>query len=464
MGSVPAGSGPHVLRQINAAAVLAALRTEGPLRIADLMEITDLSRPAVTRAVDALRGEGWVSDANAGENGDPESQASDGAARRSRLGRPAALLRFRAEAGHVLGIDVGPHKILAMVADLAGTVVAERRSDARGLDDGEAVLAAILAVTAEASARVPAGTLMSAAVGTPGLVDPRTGAVTLAPSIPGWTQIPIAATLRERLACPVTLHNDVNLAVLAERWRGSATSVGTLVFLQWGARVGAGIMIDGRLHAGAAAAAGELGFLDLAAEPERPGEGGSDVAGADDVSGGPARMTTMGPFERQVGAAAIIDLAIAEATRHGDAELLALMRGARAHDDAAALFDAAAAGSALAETIIDTICARLARGLATVHLILDPDLVVIGGGLSRAGERLLAAVERYGARANCPPSRSRYTRSLTRVVVFDALVTWTRCPHWRVALRSCGRWRMRSRVVAHRRCSSSARLGSVSRG
>lgn len=397
MRSVPAGSGPHVLRRINATAVLTALRTEGPLRIADLMKITDLSRPAVTRAVDALRSEGWVSDANAADDAAPEARAPDateGAARRSRLGRPAALLRFRSEAGHVLGIDVGPHKILAMVADLAGTVVAERRADARGLHDGEAVLAAILAVTAEASARVPAGTLMSAAVGTPGLVDPHTGAVTLAPSIPGWTHLPIAATLRERLACPVTLHNDVNLAVLAERWRGSATSVGTLVFLQWGARVGAGIMIDGRLHAGASAAAGELGFLDLAAEPERPSEGVSDIAGADGGSG-PSRMTTLGPFERHVGAEAIIDLAIAEANRHADAQLLALMRDARAHDDAAALFDAAAAGSALAETIIDTICARLARGLATVHLILDPDLVVIGGGLSRAGERLLAALERH---------------------------------------------------------------------
>src|SRR5689334_21054401 len=99
MGSVPAGSGPHVLRRINAAAVLTALRTEGPLRIADLMEITDLSRPAVTRAVDALRSEGWVRDVSAGDESGPES--SDGAARRSRLGRPAALLRFRAEAGHV---------------------------------------------------------------------------------------------------------------------------------------------------------------------------------------------------------------------------------------------------------------------------------------------------------------------------------------------------------------------------
>src|SRR5690242_6005265 len=118
MASVPAGSGPHVLRRINAAAVLTALRTEGPLRIADLMEVTDLSRPAVTRAVDALRSEGWVSAVNAGDESGPEARASDASTRRSRLGRPAALLRFRAEAWHVLGVDVGPHKILAMVADL----------------------------------------------------------------------------------------------------------------------------------------------------------------------------------------------------------------------------------------------------------------------------------------------------------------------------------------------------------
>lgn len=382
MTSVPAGSGPHVLRRLNTVAVLTALRTNGPLRIADLMELTELSRPAVTRAVDALRADGWVGDA---EEDDREPEAPDGAIRPSRLGRPAALLRFRAEAGHVLGIDVGPHKIVAMVADLAGSTVAEHRVDTHELDDGGAVLKAILSVTSKASRGVPRGTLMSAAVGTPGLVDPQTGAVTLAPSIPGWSDIPIATTLRKRLACPVTVHNDVNLAVLGERWRGSAGSGGTLVFLQWGARVGAGIMIDGRLHVGAGGAAGELGFLDLAT--------------ADQQSGSPKKPagtgTTMGPFERQVGAAAIIELAMAEAKRRKDTKLLKLMRAARAQDDAAALFDAAHDGSALAGEVIDTVCARMADGLAALNLVLDPDLVVIGGGLSRAGDQLLTAVERH---------------------------------------------------------------------
>ena len=381
MRSVSAASGPHALRLINATAVLSALRAAGPSRIADLMQTTGLSRPAVTRAVEVLSGHGWVADA------DPD--ATDDEPRRSHLGRPAAMLRFRAEAGHVLGIDVGPHKILAMVADLDGTVVAERRFDAHALSGGEAVLAAILDVTAEVCRRIPAGSLMSATVGTPGLVDPGTGMVSFAPSIPGWARIPIGATLHDRLACPVTVHNDVNLAVLAERWRGSAESAGTLVFLQWGARVGTGIMIDGRLHAGAARAAGELGFLNLDAEPDPQGTPQSTDGE------GTARTPTMGPFERQVGAAAIIDLAIAEAERHGDTGLLALMKAAQPHDDATALFEAAAAGSGLAQTIIDTICARLARGLAAVYLVLDPELVVIGGGLSRAGDQLLTAIERH---------------------------------------------------------------------
>lgn len=406
MKSVPAGSGPHVLRRMNAASVLSALRAGGPSRIADLMELTDLSRPAVTRAVESLRGDGWVADVDPTVEPDP---TTDVAGRQNRLGRPAALLRFRAEAGHVLGVDVGPHKIVAMVADLSGDVVAEHRADTRGLD-GRAVLDAIVSVTAQASADVPETSLLAAAVGSPGLIDPGTGAVTLAPSIPGWDRIPIASALRDRLACPVTVHNDVNLAVLGERWRGDAASVDNLVFLQWGARVGTGIMINGKLHIGAAGAAGELGFLDLA----------STVSGPADPSAreGDSSTTTMGPFERQVGAAAVIDLAIAEAARSDDAELLALMRTAQADDDAAVLFDAARAGNKLAEQIIDTICARMAGGLAALQLILDPDLIVVGGGLSRAGEPLLSAVETHlRTRTLAPPRLALSSLGDTAVVL-----------------------------------------------
>ncbi len=371
MTSHPAGTGPHVLRRLNSAAVLQALRDGGPARVADLVAATGLSRPAVSRAISSLRQQGWVADADA------RAAAPD-----PQIGRPAARVRFRAEAGHVLGIDVGPHKILAVVADLAGTVVASRRGDTHSLPGGRDVMAALLDLTGEvlADAGVGPGGLQGAAIGTPGLVDAAGATVVLAPSISGWASIPVAERLGHRLDCPLTLHNDVNLAVLGERWRGTTADAETLVFLQWGARVGAGILINGKLHGGAHEAAGEVGFLDLDDEP---------------TANGPTGPNTMGPFERQIGAAAIIELASVEAVRRGDADLQARMRRAAASDDAAEVFHAAAEGNALAAQIIDRIGARLARGLAAVCQVLDPDLIVVGGGLSRAGATLLEVIERH---------------------------------------------------------------------
>jgi predicted NBD/HSP70 family sugar kinase len=388
-----AGKGPHVLRELNAAAVLTALRGHGPARVADLVGATGLSRPAVSRALDALRDAGWIADADPADPPDT-----------SRLGRPAQLVRFRAEAGYVLGIDVGPHKVLALLADLAGTVVAERRTATHRLTGAGPVLDAVRRTVSEvlAEAGIPPDAVVSTTVGTPGLVDPDTGAVRLAPSIPGWAGLPIATELRGTVSGPLHLDNDVNLAVLAERWRGAAADADTLLFVQWGARLGAGILIGGHLHRGAAAAAGEIGFLNLADEGGA-GEGRQGDDGAGDGPGG-APGATMGPFEREVGASALIEAALAEAEERGDAGLLEQLRPARDTGDAAPLFAAARAGNLAAVAAIDRVAMRLARGLAAACLVLDPDLIVLGGGVSRAGDTVLAAVERHlRARTLVPP-------------------------------------------------------------
>lgn len=397
MPQLSAGKGPHVLRELNAAAVLTALRGHGPARVADLVGATGLSRPAVSRALDALRDAGWIADA------DPTDPPDT-----SRLGRPAQLVRFRAEAGYVLGIDVGPHKVLAMLSDLAGTVVAERRTATHRLTGAGPVLDAVRRTVAEvlAEAGVPPDAVVSTTVGTPGLVDPETGAVRLAPSIPGWAGLPIAAELRGTVSGHLHLDNDVNLAVLAERWRGAAADADTLLFVQWGARLGAGILIGGRLHRGAAAAAGEIGFLNLSDEDTADEDtADEDTAGegrADGVAGGAG--ATMGPFEREVGASALIEGALAEAEARGDAGLMEQLGPARDTGDATPLFAAARGGNLAAVAAIDRIAVRLARGLAAACLVLDPDLIVLGGGVSRAGDTVLVAVERHlRARTLVPP-------------------------------------------------------------
>ncbi|MFV5991018.1 ROK family transcriptional regulator [Streptomyces sp. NPDC056231] len=362
-----AATGPHVLRRMNVAAVLAALREgDAPTaRVTDLASLTGLSRPAVTRALTELRDCGLV-----------EFTAAAGS---PQLGRPAQYARFRTESGYVAGIDIGPHKVLVLIADLAGQVLASHRAAVdRGAAGPQLFATARSTLTAAAAeAGVPLPDLWAVSAGTPGIVDRERGEVLLAPSIPHWAGLPAVSLLRDWLHCPVTIDNDVNLAVLAELRRGTAADTGAgaqagtdcLVFVQWGRRIGTGIVINGRPYRGNSAAAGELGFIDLVREPDAPP--------------GPRPADGMGPFEQLVGAEAIHRLALEAGVAVGDAH------------DIAPLFTAARAGDPAAVDVVDRVAARFARGLAALVLVLDPGRIVIGGGVSRAGDVLLDPVRRH---------------------------------------------------------------------
>lgn len=216
---------------------------------------------------------------------------------------------------------------------------------------------------------------MSVAVGTPGIVNPNKDMVVQAPSLPGWTSLNLAKELQRSFRCPVHVENDASLGVLGECWRGAAKSARTIVFVLWGERVGAGICIDGQLHRGATGAAGEIGFLSVL-DPANP-EVLVDEEGR-------------GPFEQAVGAGAIVSMAREVNSRPaGGRSALACVGGEL---DAASVFAAAAAGDVAYKRVFDAVVARLARGLAPLLLVLDPDVLVVGGGISRAGQLVLNAL------------------------------------------------------------------------
>jgi predicted NBD/HSP70 family sugar kinase len=356
--------GPPLLRQINSAHVLAALRGTEPLSLSDLAGRTGLSRPTVGQVVEQLHAAGLLAYVAPGHDGHVRS------------GRPARLVRFRSEAAYVVGIDIGRHKAHVMVADLGGNVVARHSRPTSSANSSKDLLGALrmAARKALADAGIGRGDVVSVAAGTPGLVDWPRGAVVLAPGLPGW-KIELARELRRSFRCPVQVENDANLAALAERRYGLARDAHTVVFILWGERVGAGVLIGDEVHRGAANAAGEIGFLAL-----EPG----DTAEPDALG--------RGPFERMVVADAIIEAGRDAAGRHGG-ELAGLL-ASPGRSGAEAVFAAAARGDLAAVEAVDTIAARFARGLAPVLLVLDPDLVVIGAGLSRAGAALLEAIER----------------------------------------------------------------------
>jgi predicted NBD/HSP70 family sugar kinase len=365
-------AGTQFMRELNAAAILRQLRTETSMSVSALAKAVGLSRQAVTRSLNALAAEGLV------EFGSLHRDST-------RAGRPAQLVRFRAEAGYVLGLSISPQGLRVAVSDLAGTVAGgDVVQFGAGLSGAEAVETLLATVERSlASAGVGTGDVWFAVAGAPGIVDPGTGVIKLIPSMPGLTGDTLVRRLQEALDCPIYLDNDVKLATQGERWRDADRPEDSLVMIHWGERVGAGIVLNGELYRGASNDAGDVGFLDLF---------------ADDSGTGPSTASHhphgLGPFEERVGGEEIVRLAVAAAERDGDDAFRARIdaAGERGFDS---VLDAVATGAPPALEALDVVARRFARGVAVIRVILNPQLVIIGGPMARCGEPLLAAVRRH---------------------------------------------------------------------
>ena len=213
-------------------------------------------------------------------------------------------------------------------------------------------------------------------VGTPGVVDPASGRISIAPQIAGWDGLDLGGHLEPRLGCPVVADNESRLSLLAECWRGAARDVQHVVYVQVGIGIGGALVLDGRLFRGKRGAAGEISYLLDVDEPE------------DDAPGG----TPTGPFERAAGGRAYARLGAAAAAAPEGALLRELADDGEV--SARTVFAAAARGDSAAAAIVAELTTRLARGVANVATVVDPDLVVLGGGIANAGAALLEPVER----------------------------------------------------------------------
>lgn len=357
---------PSVLRRINSAAILDAIRNRGPLSRAEVARATGLSRPTVNEVAEQLLRAGYVAEVDGRPAPTPNG-----------WGRPGRLLRFRAELGHVLGLDVGGGDVVAVVSDLAGTVLATERQAAPSADAPATLAALRQAVTASLrAAGIPRNGLMSAAVGTPGVVDPGTGAILLAPQVRGWEGLRLGQVLGRSLPCPVVVENEVRAALVGERERGVARGHDHVAFVQIGIGIGCGIMIGGQLYRGADGSAGEIGYLPTLPSP------------------GDARGHGFGAFEHGAGGAAFARLGAEAAATEGGRMMRQLAGGRPETVSPQVVIEAARRGDAAALAIVETLAAELARGIASVAVVLNPELVVVGGSLAGAGDLLIEPIRR----------------------------------------------------------------------
>ncbi|HEV8063888.1 MAG TPA: ROK family transcriptional regulator [Acidimicrobiales bacterium] len=331
---------PQLIRAMNEALLLDQIRQDGPLSRAELARISSLSKPTVALALANLEKDALVRVAG----------------HRTGVRGPAAVLyEIRPEAGYVLGLDVGREYVRGALADLSGAVLARasRRATAPTAEGRVSELAA-LADELTASGGLTRAKVTQTVIGSPGVYDPEKGALTMARNLPGWEEPIVLTELRRLFGKGVVVENDVDVAALAERDRGHGQGVHTFAFVSIGTGIGMGLILDGKLHRGRHGAAGEIGYLPIA---------------ADDVDAGEAKRR--GTFEASASASAVVRSARRAGMRAGGLS-------------ARRVFSDAASGDASALEIVRRQAALVAKALATVVAVIDPDLIVLGGGIGRA--------------------------------------------------------------------------------
>jgi predicted NBD/HSP70 family sugar kinase len=329
------------MRAMNEQLLLEHIREADGISRADLARVSGLAKNTVSLALANLEQANLVR-ATGVRTGVP--------------GPAAVLYELRPDCGFVLGLDVGRQYVRGGIADMTGGIRA-RASVRTHSSTGRALVADLvgLATSLLTEAKITMSDITQTVLGSPGVYDPRSDHLSMAGALPGWETPGVLAELRQAFGSTLMVFNDVDAASLAERAHGHGHDIDSFVFVSVGTGIGMGIVLDGRLHRGHHGAAGEIGYMPLDAA----------VPSADERD---ARRR--GSFEASASAAGIVRAARAA--------------GARNPTSAQQVFAAAAKGEPWAVRVVADEALLIARAICAVVTVLDPGLVVLGGGIGQA--------------------------------------------------------------------------------
>jgi glucokinase-like ROK family protein len=342
------------MRAINRSAILETIRRDGPMSQSAIAERLDVSLPTVMRIVDRLKDEGFVRPLN-----DKEWSG----------GRRRSLLEFNAESYLVLGIDLGGTKMYGALSDLGGTVLDEVNIGKHGTSGEDSYDRLVTLIdTLLASPKAHGRKVRGIGVGVPGITLHQQGIVKWAYTLQ-WKDFPLKARLSARYELPITIDNDVNLAALGELWFGAGQNAQNMILIAIGTGIGAGIIIDGALYRGSTEASGEIGSM---------------VPGRE----------FLGKDFREFGALESVASGTGIAAR---AREVLKAQGARIDLDgitAEEVFEAARQGQAWTSGVIEETVDFLAMVIANLTVTFDPEVIILGGGVSRSADMLIEPISR----------------------------------------------------------------------
>lgn len=277
----------------------------------------------------------------------------------------------------VLGVDLGGTHIYAGVADTQGKIL-NREAVSVQVQEGPARILEALIETARKAmdpAKTPGVEIRAIGVGIPGSLDTSAGICHFSPNFPGWRDIGISAPIQNALGLPTFILNDVRCATLGEQYFGAGKGFQNFVCLAIGTGIGGGLVLNGTLYIGASGGAGEVGHMCVLPDGPRCNCGSRGCMEA--IAAGPA-----------------ITARAQKAVQEGRSRLLA-----KASPDLAKLTpkdvaNAALRGDTVAINILQESGRAIGIGIANLITVLNPQRVIVGGGVAQAGELLMEAIRK----------------------------------------------------------------------
>ncbi len=342
-----------LMRSINRSAILELIREKSPIARSQIARQLNMSLPTVMRIVDDLMEEDLVRPYGFSE---------------STGGRPPSLLEFNSKAYAVVGVNLGGTKMFGTVADLSGSIQHELyipHEEGSGPEDHLEELCKFIEALLDAP-QPPEQRVRGIGIGVPGFILTPEGIVTWAPSL-SWRDLPLQEILTDRFDMPVFVENDVNLTALGEWGFGAGRGAQNLVSIAIGTGIGAGIIIGGALYRGHNQAAGEIGYLPPGVEFLKQ------------------RYDQFGALESLASG-----LGVAERARQlMEKENMPIpAEGFSAHD----VFAAARNGETWAQQVVNETADYLSLAIASVSILLDPEVIILGGGVAGSADLLIEPI------------------------------------------------------------------------
>ena len=285
----------------------------------------------------------------------------------------------RSHANSILAVDLGGTKVAAALVSTEGAIRwrGQEPTCQTGPKDGIEQIARLLRGLLDES-RVPIEDVLGIGIGIPAVLEPVTDRVIWGPNLPGWRDVPLKPTLEQQFGLPVCVEYDGHTAILGEWWQGAAKGYQSAAEVIIGTGIGGGLILDGRLIRGMNRLAGAAGWFVLTCDSAYPNGGQAN-----------GTRTAVGHWESLAAGPGIARRAQALLDKHRGPCLLRRSRNLTAKD----VFDADTDGDALARRIIDETADLVGYGVANIVSLINPEIVILGGGIgAQRGERLLPRV------------------------------------------------------------------------